>query len=80
MTSMLMMKANALGISDAECLTEIQLEQEIEYASLSRTARTDIPRQRGVVGAITCTTVPDPIYFPAGRPSMTREQLRKGVS
>jgi hypothetical protein len=76
MTSILMAKANLLGISDAELLTNSQLEEEVRYASLSKTARASISRKRSVVHAVVRVTVPDPLFFPVGRPSMTREELR----
>lgn len=74
---LLMEKANLLGISDAEFLTIKQLEKEVDYASLSRDARTSVPRKRRVVSGISCVTMPDPVYIPV-KPGMTREQLRKG--
>jgi hypothetical protein len=61
------MKADVLGIIDAEYLTDAQLKREVDYASLNPIARNDAEkyREKLMVRGFTRTTLPGPVYIPA---------------
>lgn len=61
------MKADVLGIIDAEYLTDAQLKREVDYASLNPTARNDAEkyREKLMVRGLCRVTLPSPIYIPA---------------
>lgn len=66
---LLIEKANVLGISDAEYMTEQELRYEVHYQSLSPAGRCseDYTKKRPVVCGISRTCLPDPIYIPCGK-------------
>lgn len=63
------MKADVLGIIDTEYLTDMQLKNEVTYASLNTAARNviDKGREKSVVRGLTRTTLPKPLFIPATR-------------
>jgi hypothetical protein len=54
-------KANLLGISNTEHLTEEQLKREVYYASLSSSARNNLERGQVRRIGITRTHLPEPM-------------------
>ncbi len=61
MNTMLIEKANALGISDAEYMSEDKLKREVEYASLDKEGRRDMAGRQARSEFVTRTHLPDPM-------------------
>lgn len=61
MKTLLMEKAERLGISDAEYMSEDKLKREVEYASLNQEGRRDLARRSDGREFVTITLMPDPM-------------------
>lgn len=64
MSQMIQDKATMLGISNADQLTDEQLEMEVMYASLNPMGRYNYEGRHGVPDIYIRTTLPDPVYIP----------------